>query len=66
MPVVKLLMTSLSKYGECDTACNGVEAWLSELKSGTSVGGRGTVREVCDLILKWRDFWEEIAARYEL
>jgi len=33
----KLLMTLLSKYGECDTACNGVEgveAWLSSLESG--------------------------------
>ena len=29
-------------------------------------GGRGSVREVCDLILKGRGFWPEIAARYEL
>lgn len=29
-------------------------------------GGRGAVREVCDLILKGRGFWPEIAARYEL
>jgi two-component system chemotaxis response regulator CheY len=33
----KLLITLLSKYGECDMACNGVEgveAWLSALESG--------------------------------
>ena len=29
-------------------------------------GGRGAVREVCDLILKGRGFWDEVAARYEL
>jgi 3-deoxy-D-manno-octulosonate 8-phosphate phosphatase (KDO 8-P phosphatase) len=29
-------------------------------------GGFGAVREVCDLILKARDAWDEIAARYEL
>lgn len=32
----------------------------------TSAGGRGAVREVCDLILKGRGLWDEIAARYEL
>jgi len=31
-----------------------------------SAGGRGAVREVCDLILKGRGFWGEVAARYEL
>lgn len=29
-------------------------------------GGKGAVREVCDLILKGRGAWPEIAARYEL
>lgn len=29
-------------------------------------GGRGAVREVCDLILKGRGLWNEVAARYEL
>jgi 3-deoxy-D-manno-octulosonate 8-phosphate phosphatase (KDO 8-P phosphatase) len=29
-------------------------------------GGKGAVREVCDLILKGRDVWDEVAARYEL
>ncbi len=29
-------------------------------------GGRGAVREVCDLILKGRGLWDEIALRYEL
>ena len=29
-------------------------------------GGRGAVREVCDLILKGRGFWNEIESRYEL
>jgi len=29
-------------------------------------GGRGAVREVCDLILKGRGVWDEIASRYEL
>lgn len=29
-------------------------------------GGRGAVREVCDLILKGRGVWDEVAARYEL
>jgi 3-deoxy-D-manno-octulosonate 8-phosphate phosphatase (KDO 8-P phosphatase) len=29
-------------------------------------GGKGAVREVCDLILKGRGFWDEIASRYEL
>jgi 3-deoxy-D-manno-octulosonate 8-phosphate phosphatase (KDO 8-P phosphatase) len=29
-------------------------------------GGRGAVREVCDLILKGRGLWHEVATRYEL
>jgi 3-deoxy-D-manno-octulosonate 8-phosphate phosphatase (KDO 8-P phosphatase) len=29
-------------------------------------GGRGAVREVCELILKAQDKWGDIAARYEL
>lgn len=29
-------------------------------------GGRGAVREMCDLILRGRGFWDEIASRYEL
>ncbi len=29
-------------------------------------GGRGAVREVCDLILKGRGFWDEVIMRYEL
>jgi 3-deoxy-D-manno-octulosonate 8-phosphate phosphatase (KDO 8-P phosphatase) len=29
-------------------------------------GGRGAVREVCDLILKGRGLWEQVAERYEL
>lgn len=29
-------------------------------------GGRGAVREVCDLILKGRGHWDEISLRYEL
>jgi 3-deoxy-D-manno-octulosonate 8-phosphate phosphatase (KDO 8-P phosphatase) len=29
-------------------------------------GGRGAVREVCDLILKGRGLWNDVAARYEL
>ena len=29
-------------------------------------GGRGAVREVCDLILKGRGLWGEVAERYEL
>jgi 3-deoxy-D-manno-octulosonate 8-phosphate phosphatase (KDO 8-P phosphatase) len=29
-------------------------------------GGRGAVREVCDLILKGRGLWEAVATRYEL
>ncbi len=29
-------------------------------------GGHGAVREICDLILKWRGFWDEVVARYEL
>lgn len=29
-------------------------------------GGRGAVREVCDLILKGRGLWEETVKRYEL
>ena len=29
-------------------------------------GGRGAVREVCDMILKGRGVWDEIAERYEL
>jgi 3-deoxy-D-manno-octulosonate 8-phosphate phosphatase (KDO 8-P phosphatase) len=32
----------------------------------TLAGGRGAVREVCDLILKGRGLWDEVAARYEL
>lgn len=29
-------------------------------------GGRGAVREVCDLILKGRGVWDEVSIRYEL
>jgi 3-deoxy-D-manno-octulosonate 8-phosphate phosphatase (KDO 8-P phosphatase) len=29
-------------------------------------GGKGAVREVCDLILKGRGLWDEVASRYEL
>jgi 3-deoxy-D-manno-octulosonate 8-phosphate phosphatase (KDO 8-P phosphatase) len=29
-------------------------------------GGRGAVREVCDLILKGRGLWDEVQNRYEL
>jgi 3-deoxy-D-manno-octulosonate 8-phosphate phosphatase (KDO 8-P phosphatase) len=29
-------------------------------------GGRGAVRDVCDMILKGRGVWDEIVARYEL
>jgi len=32
----------------------------------SSNGGRGAVREVCDLILKGRGVWDDITARYEL
>ena len=32
----------------------------------TLAGGRGAVREVCDLILKGRGLWDEVADRYEL
>ncbi|MDD2852820.1 MAG: phenylphosphate carboxylase subunit delta [Desulfuromonadaceae bacterium] len=31
-----------------------------------AAGGRGAVREVCDLILKGRGLWDDIATRYEL
>lgn len=31
-----------------------------------SAGGRGAVREVCDLILKGRGFWDQVVVRYEL
>lgn len=29
-------------------------------------GGRGAVREVCDLIIKGRGLWNDVASRYEL
>ena len=29
-------------------------------------GGRGAVREVCDLILRGRGLWDEVVARYDL
>lgn len=29
-------------------------------------GGKGAVREICDLILKGRGLWDEVASRYEL
>jgi 3-deoxy-D-manno-octulosonate 8-phosphate phosphatase (KDO 8-P phosphatase) len=29
-------------------------------------GGSGAVREVCDLVLKGRGLWDEVASRYEL
>jgi 3-deoxy-D-manno-octulosonate 8-phosphate phosphatase (KDO 8-P phosphatase) len=32
----------------------------------SSAGGKGAVREVCDLILKGRGVWDEVALRYEL
>lgn len=31
-----------------------------------SAGGRGAVRELCDLILKGRGFWNQVVERYEL
>lgn len=31
-----------------------------------SGGGKGAVREVCDLILKGRGVWDDVVARYEL
>lgn len=30
-----------------------------------SRGGRGAVREICEMLLKAQDFWPEIAARYD-
>lgn len=32
----------------------------------TCAGGRGAVREVCDMILKGRGMWGDVVARYEL
>ena len=32
----------------------------------TRAGGQGAVREVCDLILKGRGLWDQVADRYEL
>lgn len=32
----------------------------------TRPGGKGAVREICDLILKGRGLWDHIAMRYEL
>jgi 3-deoxy-D-manno-octulosonate 8-phosphate phosphatase (KDO 8-P phosphatase) len=29
-------------------------------------GGKGAVREICDLILKGRGMWNEVVSRYEL
>ena len=29
-------------------------------------GGRGAVREICDMILRGRGLWDEVSARYEL
>jgi 3-deoxy-D-manno-octulosonate 8-phosphate phosphatase (KDO 8-P phosphatase) len=31
----------------------------------TSKGGRGAVREVCEIILKGQDKWDDVARRYE-
>lgn len=44
---------------------------LSEAKNAADyvtscAGGRGAVREVCDLILKGRGLWDEVVTRYEL
>jgi len=30
-----------------------------------SRGGRGAVREICEMLLKAQDFWPEVAARYD-
>lgn len=32
----------------------------------TCAGGKGAVREVCDMIIKGRGGWDEVVARYEL
>lgn len=32
----------------------------------SSIGGKGAVRELCDLILKGRGFWSEVETRYDL
>lgn len=32
----------------------------------TCAGGKGAVREVCDMILKGRGLWSEVTSRYEL
>ncbi|MDD2898488.1 MAG: phenylphosphate carboxylase subunit delta [Desulfuromonadaceae bacterium] len=44
---------------------------LSEVRSvahyvTSCAGGKGAVREVCDLILKGRGLWNEVVSRYEL
>lgn len=44
---------------------------LSEAKNvadyiASCAGGRGAVREICDLILKGRGLWDEVVTRYEL
>lgn len=57
----------LRRVGFAAAPCDG----LPEVRAiahyvASSGGGRGAVRELCDMILKSRGAWHEIVARYEL
>jgi 3-deoxy-D-manno-octulosonate 8-phosphate phosphatase (KDO 8-P phosphatase) len=46
---------------DASTDLKNVVDYVTEQK-----GGRGAVREICEIILKAQGKWPEVAARYEL
>lgn len=55
----------LRRAGFAITVADGIEELKPYVHYVTKQpGGRGAVREVCDLLLKESDRWEEIAGRY--
>jgi len=57
----------LRRVGFSAAPCDALPDVLSLVDYVASCGGgRGAVRELCDLVLKGRGFWSEISARYEL
>lgn len=57
----------MRRVGFSAAPCDALPEVLAVADLVTScAGGRGAVREVCDLILKGRGFWGQVMERYEL
>ena len=59
IPVLKRVGFGVAVADACPEVL-GVADYVTEHS-----GGRGAVREVCEVILKTQDRWGEVAARYE-